>query len=79
MKNYYRIILGKKNIHVEDSLQGNFIGASFGIEQDLGKLSDDWKTFNQVLIPAYLEKHPEKSKIAAGLACGVLHTVAKEI
>jgi len=79
MKNYYRVILGKKNIHVEDSLQGNFIGASFGIEQDLGKLSDDWKTFNQMLIPAYLEKHPEKSKIAAGLACGVLHTVAKEI
>lgn len=79
MKNYYRIILGKKNIYVEDSFQGNFIGASFGIEQDLGKLSDDWKTFNQVLIPAYLEKHPEKSKIAAGLACGVLHTIAKEI
>jgi restriction system protein len=79
MKNYYRVILGKKNIHVEDSLQGNFIGASFGIEQDLGKLSDDWKTFNQVLIPAFLEKYPEKSKIAAGLACGVLHTIAKEI
>lgn len=79
MKNYYRIILGKKNIHVEDSLQGNFIGASFGIEQDLGKLSDDWKLFNQMLIPTYLEKYPEKSKIAAGLASGVLHTIAKEI
>ncbi len=79
MKKYYRVILGRKNIHVEDSLHGKFIGASFGIEQDLGKLSDDWKSFNQVLIPAYLEKCPGKSKIAAGLACGVLHTIAKEM
>ncbi len=79
MKNYYRIILGKKSIHVEDGFQGNFIGASFDIEQDLSKLSDDWKIFNQTLIPAYLEKHPEKSKITAGLACGALHTITKEI
>ncbi len=79
MKKYYRIILGKKNIHAEESVKGNFIGASSGIEQDLCKLPDDWKAFNQKLIPGFLEKHPEKSRITAGLACGVLHTIAKEI
>lgn len=42
-------------------------------------MPDQWKPFNQALIPDYQAKYPEKSKIAAGLACGVLHTVAKEI
>lgn len=66
-------------MHSEDCIRGNFIGAYYGIEQDLGQLPDDWKSFNQALVPAYREKHPEKSKITAGLACGVLHTIAKEI
>lgn len=79
MKKYYRIILGKKNTHAEEGFRGNFIGANFGIEKDLSKLSSDWKAFNQALIPVFVEKHPEKSKISAGLASGALHTVAKEI
>ena len=30
-------------------------------------------------IPYYLTMHPEKSKIDAGLACGMLHTIIKGI
>lgn len=80
MKSYYRVMLGKKSAHAEDCLAGGFIGADFGIPQDLtGKLPDEWRAFNAQFIPIYLSTHPEKSKIAAGLACGALWTVAKGI
>ena len=40
-------------------------------------MCDNWKDFNKKLIPLYLEKNPNKSKIAAGLSCGMLWTVGK--
>lgn len=80
MKNYYRIILGKKSIHVDECFKGNFIGAGFDINMDLsGKLPDNWKLFNQEFIPVYLKSHPDKTKVSAGLACEALWTVAKGI
>jgi len=78
MKNYYRIMLGRKSVHAEECFAGNFIGASFDINEDLsGKLPDEWREFNQAFIPIYLAAQPLKSKIAAGLSCGFLWTVAK--
>lgn len=80
MKNYYRIMLGRKSIHADECYKGNFIGADFGITVDLtGKLPDDWKDFNKKFIPVFLEKHPDKTKVTAGLACGALYTIAKGI
>ncbi len=80
MKSYYRVMLGKKSLHAAECLAGNFIGADFGIAEDLtGKLPDEWRTFNRNYIPVYLDKHPEKSKITAGLSCGFLWTVSRGI
>ncbi len=80
MKKYYRIMLGKRSIHAEECLKGNFIGADFGIETDLtGKLPENWRDFNKNFIPLYLQKNPDKSKVSAGLACGALYTVTKGI
>jgi restriction system protein len=80
MKNYYRIMLGKKSIHAEECFKGNFIGAGFLKDIDLtGKLPDNWRTFNEQFVPTYLKEHPDKSKVTAGLACGALHTIAKGI
>jgi restriction system protein len=80
MKNYYRVMLGKKSVHATESFAGNFVGADFGIAENLsGKLPDEWRTFNKSYIPVFLAGHPGKSKIAAGLACGSLWTVAKRI
>jgi restriction system protein len=80
MKSYYRVMLGRKSIYAQECLAGNFIGADFGINQDLtNKLPEEWRVFNQEFIPIYLANHPDKTKIGAGLACGALWTVAKGI
>ena len=80
MKRYYRIMLGRKSVHAEECFAGNFIGVDFNITEDLtGKLPDEWRAFNQKFIPVYLATHPDKTKIAAGLACGFLWTVCKGI
>lgn len=77
MSNYYRVMLGKGSIHAEECFAGAFIGADFDIHQDLtAKLTDIWRDFNREFIPVFLAAHPDKSKVAAGLACGFLWTVA---
>ena len=80
LKSYYRVMLGAKSKHAEDAYKGGFIGVDFGLDIDLtNKLPINWRDFNKKFIPIYLEKHPEKTKVAAGLSCSFLHTVAKGI
>ncbi len=80
MKNYYRIMLGRRSVHAEESYKGNFIGAGWFGDVDLkNKLSEDRREFNKEFIPRYLEENPGKSKVVAGLACGMLHTIARGI
>lgn len=80
MKNYYRIMLGKKNVYAQQAHEGNFIGAGWLEDIDLTtKLPKSWREFNKKFIAIYLEKNPDKTKISAGLACGMLHTIAKGI
>lgn len=79
-KNYYRVMLGRLSVHAAECRAGGFIGADFGIHQNLsGQLSDEWRQFNAAFVPVFLAGHPGKSKIAAGLACGALWTIAKGI
>ena len=78
MKNYYRVMLGPRSVYAEECFAGNFIGADFGIDQDLtNKLPEEWREFNSEFIPVILAAHPDKTKIGAGLACGALWTVSK--
>ncbi len=80
MKSYYRVILGKKHAYAEECFKGNYIAAGFLLDIDLiHQLPENWREFNKRFIPTYLAKHPEKSKVTAGLACGALWTVAKGI
>lgn len=80
MKNYYRVMLGRKSVYAADCFARGFVGLDFGLPVDLtNKLPDEWRTFNKEFIPVYLASHPDKSKIAAGLACGVTWTVCKGI
>lgn len=71
-------MLGKGSIHAEKCVAGNFIGADFDINQDLtGRLPEDWRPFNKEFTPIFLAGHPDKTKIGAGLACGMLWTISK--
>lgn len=80
MKNYYRVMLGRKSVYATTGFENSVIGANFEITQDLSSdLSDNWRLFNQKFIPIHLAGHPDKTKIAAGLACGALWTIAKGI
>lgn len=80
MKNYYRVMLGRKSKYAQKSYQGNFIGIGWLKDIDLtNELPDSWREFNKKYIPIYLEKNPGKTRVAAGLACGMTHTVSKGI
>ena len=77
---YFRIMLGQHSKFAEQCFSGSFIGADFGIDQDLtSELPEDWREFNAKFIPIFLNIRPDKTKVAAGLACGMLHTVSKGI
>lgn len=78
MKAYIRVMLGKSSIYAEECIEGGFVGTDFNIREDLtGKLPDEWRDFNKKFIPVYLASNPGKSKVAAGLACGMTWTVAR--
>ena len=80
MKSYYRVMLGRKSVYAKQCFAEEFIGADFGINQDLTpKLPEAWRAFNREFIPIYLANHPDKTKVAAGLACGALWTISKGI
>lgn len=79
-KSYYRIMLGRKSVYAKECHDGQFIGGDWGIDFDLSrKLPENWRDFNKEMIPVFLELNPKKSKIAAGLACGMLHTICKGV
>lgn len=70
--------LGQGSVHAEACLASGFIGTDFGIAQDLANhLPDDWRIFNKKFIPVFLSARPDKTRVAAGLACGALWTVSK--
>jgi restriction system protein len=77
-RSYYRVMLGRKSAYANDCFAGNFIGADFGIQEDLSRqLPDEWRAFNKQFIPVFLTAYPEKTRVGAGLACGALWTLSK--
>ena len=78
MKQYYRIMLGRGGQYADECLRDGYIGADFDIPMDLSDhLPDDWREFNREFIPILMDLVPEKTKVGAGLACGMLHTLCK--
>ena len=79
-RSYYRIMLGAKSMYAEQCHAERWFGGGWGIAQDLtNELTENWRDFNAKFIPVYLAANPGKSKVAAGLACGMLHTICKGI
>lgn len=78
MKKYNRVMAGQGSKHAKECFEGGFIGIDYGIQEDLtNRLPEKWREFNDEFCPVYLKNHPDKSKIAAGLACGFIWTVSK--
>lgn len=78
MKRYNRVMLGSKSIYAEQCYKEGFIGADYDIHQDLSNhLYENWRDFNKEFRPVWLKANPDKTKIAAGLACGMLWTICK--
>jgi restriction system protein len=78
MKSYNRVMAGKGSLHAKQCFDEGFIGIGYGIDEDLtNRLPDNWREFNEEFRPIYLKNHPDKSKIAAGLACGFVWTLSK--
>ena len=77
-KKYNRIMLGRAGCFAKMCREEGYIGANFDIKKDLSdSLPENWRQFNEETIPLWLENNPEKSKTAAGVACGFLWTIAK--
>ena len=78
MRKFIRLMLGAKSKYSNECYEGQFIGAGFLPNEDLtDHLYDNWREFNSKYRQVWLEGHPGKSKVAAGLACGMLWTVCK--
>lgn len=73
-------MLGSKSIYADECFKGGFIGVDFEIFEDLtNNLPENWRDFNTKYRSIWLANNPGKSKIAAGLSCGMLWTVCKGI
>lgn len=80
MPSYYRILLGRKNAHAAECFAAGVIGADFDVAEDLtGRLPDEWRDFNAEFIPLYLARYPEKTRIGAGLVCGMVWTICRGV
>lgn len=77
-RSYYRVRLGRAAIYAAECIEGGFIGGGWGFTEDLsGQFGEDWRDFNARYRPVFLERHPDKTPVAAGLACGMLWTICK--
>jgi len=82
MRSFYQLRLGQGARYFAECLENNFIGVGWFKDYDLNlilKASPEWKAFNQEMIPIYLKEHPNRKKVAAGLACAATFTVCKSI
>lgn len=77
-KRYNRIMLGRGGMYASQCRAEGFIGVDFLSDIDMtDRLSEPLQEFNKQHIPIWMERHPGRSKTAAGLACGNLWTVCK--
>lgn len=78
MKQYNRVMLGRKSCYADECIQNGYVGHDGGLRRDLShELVDDWRDFNRKFRPIWLSIYPGESKISAGLHCGMTWTLSK--
>jgi len=77
---YNRIMPGRKSVDYQKCIDGGFIGVDFFSNHDLtNDIHKDFKSFSEQYRPVFLKNRPEKTKVAAGLACGSVWTVCCDL
>ena len=75
---YMRLRTGVDHRWFDAFYVGNYVAVSFGLDIDLSdSLFENWRDFNKKFIPEILKRYPSKSRVAAGLNCGVIWTLCK--
>lgn len=78
MKRYCRIYLGKGHSFATECRENGYVGVDFDFEDDLtNSLTEDGLEFNKEFVPKLIARFPDKSKVSAGLACGMTWSVCK--
>ena len=76
----YLIRSGSQGKYLDECLTGGFVGVDYGIDQDLsGHFPDNLRDFNEEWRSVWLQAHPGKTSIAAGLSCGALWTAGRGV
>jgi restriction system protein len=77
-RSYYRVRLGERAAFAAQSFEGGFIGGHWNFKDDLsGQFGENWRDFNARFRTVFLANNPEKTMVAAGLACAMLWTICK--
>lgn len=67
---------GGKSAHLNDCLEGGFIGIDFDLKEELSDfINYNWEAFKKKFKPYYKNLNPEKSNGAIGLHAGSVHAV----
>jgi len=71
-------MLGRQSRHAVACFEGSFVGSDFLPDIDLtGRLPDARRPFNKEFVPILMAQKPNKTKVGAGLSCGMLWTVCQ--
>ena len=78
---YLRLRTGREHQFFEDFRSENYVGVSYGLNTDISKhLFENWRDFNAKYIDEIIKRSDGlKSRVGAGLNCGVIWTLCKGI
>ena len=77
---FLRLRTGREHQWFETFYQGEYIAVGYGLDIDLSSsLYENWRDFNKKFIPEIIKREPNKSRVGAGLNCGVIWTLSKGI
>lgn len=77
---YLRLRTGREHQWFDVFYNNNYLAVGYGLNIDLSdSLFENWRDFNKKFIPEIIKKEPTKSKVGAGLNCGVIWTLSKGI
>ena len=76
---FARLRTGKDHKWYDIFKKNDFVGVSYGLDIDIShNLLPNWKDFNRIYIDEVINRSNEpKSRVAAGLNCGVIWTLSK--